>query len=255
MPLPPFPTLALAKPAYRFLDSTGLPSVSGDVPGFSTRHFRADAGAAVSGVWRPVDADSVATLSVARGCLRIQGNVEETVAAHLLLQVQADVIVELLPEFGNLISGVTMFGVYIGVGNTGVGAALTFNADTTADLTESALPVARPFPYVTSLEVDLSDNSLPATLGTLTLWSQARQIPEGPVLLRVIRRLELGATVLTSYISLNLGHSWRAVNSTNAMDTTTPAVLGLLSYAASSEASLRVAGVKFLDPAAAIGLD
>lgn len=70
--LPPFPVQNLSRNPYRLLDTYGLPAAPGDVSRFSAAHYRADAGAALPGTWRPATTTNQASLDVDRGSLRLK---------------------------------------------------------------------------------------------------------------------------------------------------------------------------------------
>jgi hypothetical protein len=262
--LGPFPFPVAKKPGppppYRFLDATGLPASPGDCPLFTANDARVDAGDALGAVWRPVSADNEAAISINRGCLVVSGAPGVSVAAHTLRGLEVDAVFEISPGVDQMgAADYQISGAFVGVAGAAHGAAIMEVAGIHADVVYDTGPVTieKVAPIVRGFSLDLTDPNLPVTPDDVDSSSPAQiVVPKAtPVLVRVRRTVALGSSSLAAFVSLDKGYTWFPVTSTTVADDTTPAVVGIIGVAGMAlSPRVRVFGVKYLPPAASIGI-
>lgn len=258
--LPPFPVQNVSRNPYRLLDAYGLPAAPGDVSRFTAANIRADAGAALPGAWRPVSADNEAIVSVDRGCLVVSGTPSASVAACTLRDLEVDAVFELSPGVDQLSAmDYQISGVFVGVAGAAYGAAVMEISGIHADVIDNTGPttIEKVAPIVRGFSLDLTDPGLPVVPDDANSSSPAQiVVPKtAPVLVRVRRTVAFGSSTLTAHVSLDRGYTWFSVTSATVADDTTPAVVGVVGAAgASLSPRVRVFGVKYLPPAASIGI-
>jgi hypothetical protein len=258
--LPPFPIKNILKPRYRFLDTVGLPVLPGDCPLFTANNKRADAGDALAAIWRPVSADNEAVVSVDRGCLVVSGAPGVSVAAHTLRGLEVDAIFEISPGVDQMgAADYQISGAFVGVAGAACGAAIMEISGIHADVIDDTGPttVEKVAPIVRGFSLDLTDPGLPVVPDDVGSSSLAQiVVPKtAPVLVRVRRTVAFGSSTLAALVSLDRGYTWFPVTAAVVADDTTPAVVGIIGVAGMAlSPRVRVFGVKYLPPAASIGI-
>lgn len=250
-----FPTNAgHPQPPYRYLDAAELPDRPGDVRRFEPTRVRTDAGAALPGVWRPIDGTRDATVSVARGCLvvsqaALSGPNAGGAGAFVQVHGDFDAIVTLLVEPPTQFPGgngeTYAVGVFAGIGAESRGYCVAcLDGAAAAELVTSVEDVV-----ITSFSVDVTQAALTFAYDTgvnAVVWDSMR-----PVFVRVKRI----AGAIRVYFSGN-SHTWRELSSGSSRmsgaSTTAAGHIGVLLNAqmGTPAGSVRaiIPEIKFLDP-------
>ena len=249
--LPPFPIQNIARQSYRFLDTYGLPAMPGDVNRFAAPHIRADAGAAVPGVWRPATTTNQAAIDTTRGNLRLK--VPQSATGNLAGVVHTqipggdfDLVVEIsVHQFnGWMDNAANTFGCGVFVDQAGDGRGLGLYCDTAEGV---GTP---PVEYFQQFDTDTSIANHPVTpSGNLVLLASRLD----PFLIRVKC---LSGTVQV-YVSRG-GDAWQYFSSQTFAAPADPVTLGLFGWSvmntptppSSDEDKFKVLlhGIKFMDP-------
>lgn len=252
--LPPFPIQNVVRHPYRFLDTYGVPAVPGDVSRFSAAHYRADAGDALLGVWRPINATNDATLTVERGCLVVShaplaGPSTSGAAVAYQIQGNFDVILTLLVEppiqFPSGDDESFWVGAFLGIGTVARGYCVAcVDSDVAGDTASNQFDtLVTTFP----LNPTLAALSFAPDAGVrVTPWHSQQ-----PLFVR-LKRLD-GS--IRAYFSPD-GFTWRESNSgsnrATGLSAVNPAIIGVIvnSQMATPAGVIKavVPELKFLDP-------
>lgn len=207
---PPFPEIRRPSPAFRFLNTTGMPARIGDISYFEPRHINRVAGAPVVGVWRPSLTSATADLTIERGVLSISGEAG-VVILHTLLPHDASMAVELaLKPIGAFN---TRCAVFVGPADVDSHLGVCIEHRTTASLrvSDSAGPTNYDLTVprlVGSVDMDLAAISTAVPTVDLSVANSFIQVGNSPSLLKLCRfTSDLGENCWTEHTD-DRGFNW-----------------------------------------------
>lgn len=256
-PYPPFPTKGgLQSRPNNFAVPVGLRPYPGDKLTFSSSDVLQTSGEAVKHAWR-LHGSASASIQADSGCIHLTSVTTSTEAqgAHILLGVECDVILELVPEptiMGP--SGQFVAGVYLRVGDDASGIVWRLDAEVTSELAYPTIgPLSVLVPVVEGVNIDFSGPGFSVDFQTV---GPEDVVPShrGPHLFRLRRVRGLDDTLLTFYISHNGGLTWDRIHSENYTDDSTATQLGMFAFASDVGGGCWLVGMKLLNPSNDWGL-
>lgn len=238
--------------AYRYLDTSRLSSMSGDVPEFRAAMIRPDAGDPIRGLWRPFDGTYTPTLSIEDGALVVAvaavAASDHNAAAQTLLVGDFDVVLELVFQVPDGFPSSTgenfQAGVFVEIDGDATGGGICCgDSEVAFGITNYANE------FACQVVPDITVATLPMSAQTAVGNIPATRLQ--PLLVRAKRQ----DTSLRCYLSQNRGTTWNSLrpNIGTVVDADAPArlaIFGGIGMTTPGDNALRVlcTGLKHYDP-------